>query len=293
MPVHGAAPFLDKALQSIAIQTRPFDQICIVLDRPESNAEALVRKLADEADNVLVVYSQSPGLAAALNRGLDQVTTDLVFRFDSDDVMHARRCELQTEFLSLNPEIDLLGSQAVYIDTSGTFKGRSYLPLSHNEIKSRIKSSNPMIHPSLAFRTFKLAEIGGYDEEFATAEDLAVILKLINQGSLVRNLGAELIAYRFHKDQMTSRAEQLRLFEDFAYAKYRPEMSKEELKFGKRLRELSRTPSVTEFIKLALTAPYLFTAVMWQSLMCRVRRCFSSEVSFSKSELAGGNKSHT
>ena len=105
------AEYLDSALASLHHQTLRASEVVLVHDGPLN--DELYRCL-DKWQGILplkqVLLEKNAGLGAALNAGLKECSHDLVARFDTDDINRPERFEVQLDFLSKNPEIDILSS---------------------------------------------------------------------------------------------------------------------------------------------------------------------------------------
>ena len=59
---------------------------------------------------VIVKKDRNEGLAAALNSALARATAPIIARMDADDLIHPERFSRQAEFLTREPQIDVLGT---------------------------------------------------------------------------------------------------------------------------------------------------------------------------------------
>ena len=62
MPVHGNAPFLKEAIESVENQTLVNFEFLIVLDRVGKKAESLLKKRAEVNNKIKLITSNSPGI---------------------------------------------------------------------------------------------------------------------------------------------------------------------------------------------------------------------------------------
>lgn len=91
IPVHNRAEIVGDTLRSIAAQTyRPLRVTLVDNGSTDSTPEVLAAwrdKVACHDFQVDIFTENTPGAAAARNRGLDAVATEYVMFFDSDDLM--------------------------------------------------------------------------------------------------------------------------------------------------------------------------------------------------------------
>jgi glycosyltransferase involved in cell wall biosynthesis len=109
IPARDAAPYLGEALASVLAQTaRPVD-VVVVDDGSRDETAAIARSFGDP---VRVVGQPPVGIAAAVNRGLREVTAPLVAMLDADDLWLPDKLEAQARMLRDDPGLDLVFGQA-------------------------------------------------------------------------------------------------------------------------------------------------------------------------------------
>ena len=189
---------LRESLGSLATQTlRDFE--CIVIDESsnEDTSLACASFCLSDPRFIYIRPSARLGLAGSLNLGIENAKSELIARFDSDDICQPERLELQVEFLRQHPDIDVVGSAMIIIDEMGRRIGYRDYPLSHSDIVKRFIFTNAMAHPATMFRRSILENsVVRYDETFKYAEDLEFWLRLLNNGAKFANLPSTLVRYR-------------------------------------------------------------------------------------------------
>lgn len=204
MPVRDGARWLGEAVGSVLAQNfRDFE--LIVID--DGSTDATPSLLADfvAKDPRIVVIRQAPsGVVGALNAGLAAARAPLIARLDADDVAEPQRFQEQIDAMRRDPMLVLLGSWARDIDADGRVTGMRRPEIDPDELERRLETGNPMIHPSVMFRTAAARAVGGYRAPFAAAEDFDLWLRLVVHGRIA-NLPRELIRYRVHHDSITAK----------------------------------------------------------------------------------------
>ena len=121
----------------------------------------------------------------ALNQGLEESTSELIARMDSDDEMHPARLLEQVSFLDNRDDIGLVATMVKHVpsgdhDTRGH---QNYVNWTNTIISSRDISTNrfiesPFAHPSVMFRKELISRYGGYQNgDFP--EDYELWLRLL------------------------------------------------------------------------------------------------------------------
>jgi len=203
MPVRDGERFLAEAVESVLAQTFHDLELVVVDDGSTDSTPRMLERIA-ERDPRLVVHRQRPGrnLAETLNTAAEISRAPLLARLDADDVALPDRLRLQADFLAANPEVALLGGQALVIDEVGHEFGRAEYPTHDEELREALRTGNPFVHPAVLIRREAFEAVGGYRLDFDYAEDLDLWLR-IAVGRGIANLPDALIRYRIHGGQQS------------------------------------------------------------------------------------------
>ena len=131
----------------------------------------------------------------SLNKAINLSRGKYIARIDADDICFNNRIESQFYYMERNPNVDILGSNAMIIDEAGKTLHQKKV-LSHSEdiyLSAHLfcpYSSNIFCKKS----TYK--ELNGYDENFQYAQDYDFILRAILQKKHIENLSSNTIFYR-------------------------------------------------------------------------------------------------
>jgi glycosyltransferase involved in cell wall biosynthesis len=200
LPVHGEAPYLIEAIESVKSQDYCDFELLLICDRTGDETMVAVRAAAEADSRIRIIHSEKPGLPSALNVGIREASSPLVARIDSDDLMVSDRLSIQVDEMNRDENLVCLGSQVSYLGEHS--RRSSALPMWNWQIRIQAKASNPIAHPSLIMRIDALKIIGGYNEDFLLAQDYELLSRLSKIGK-VRNLPSELTCYRVHKGQIS------------------------------------------------------------------------------------------
>lgn len=156
-----------------------------------------------------VPMDSNKGLSYCLHHGVLLCSYELIFRMDSDDIMHETRIQKQLKFMNQNPECVLSGTNIVSFTKKNTCKmvsvERSYhLPILTWEKYKETKKGWILNHPTLCFRKYAVISVGNYNEALKDPfEDLELELKILKKYGFVCNLSEILLYYRIHENQIT------------------------------------------------------------------------------------------
>lgn len=189
--------YLSLALESLVNQALPAAEVVFVEDGPlTKDLYTVLESYQMKLPLVRVPLKENKGLGFALNIGLEKCSYDIVIRMDADDICYRDRFKLQYEYLSNNPDVDILGGWAHDIDPQGNIISERKYPTSHDDIY-RLMWTNPLIHPAVAFRKSKILSIGSYDPAVVRRQDYDLWIRAAVHGLRIENLPHFLIKYRF------------------------------------------------------------------------------------------------
>lgn len=155
----------DRAMQSIADNTLSPNQVVLTIDGPITDAlQVVVDKYSRNSRiNLNALYlQQNCGLAEALNHGIKHVSQEWIVRADSDDINRLDRFERIRNFISKNPNVNIVGSNIIEIDYQTNQTCVRAVPESHNMIIRQLLSKNPFNHMTVAYKTECVRSVGGY-----------------------------------------------------------------------------------------------------------------------------------
>ena len=126
---------------------------------------------------------KNKGIEYALNQGLDYIEKrsqyQFIARLDCGDICIGNRFQIQETFLTENPEIKLVGSNAIAVNTDGIFLYNTIFPENDKEIKNKMFTNAMFLHPSVMFKAEVITILGKYPINYKAAEDYAFFFKII------------------------------------------------------------------------------------------------------------------
>lgn len=195
------------ALNSIFNQTVLPDEVILMVDGPVSDDINIVIDKFTNLHNSLNVQrlEKNVGLGKALDIGLSKCSNELVARMDSDDICALNRFEKQLAFFQNNSEMSIVGSNvAEFIDDTSNIIGFRNLPEHDKDIRTFLKSRNPMNHPTVMFKKSAILNVGGY-QDWYLLEDYYLWLRLSLIDCQFFNIQENLVYMRVTEDQYERR----------------------------------------------------------------------------------------
>jgi glycosyltransferase involved in cell wall biosynthesis len=206
MPVYNAGRYLHQAIDSILRQTfGDFEFIC-VNDGSTDDSPKILRECAGRDPRIRIIDRANGGVTSALNAGLAVARGEFVARMDADDVADLSRFQRQLQYMNENPKCVAVGCLVIQTDAAGVERNRSRPILSHEEITDRLWNGDASVLPHFGafIRRTALTQIGNYREQFRTAQDLDLFLRLSEIGQLA-NVAEYLMFYRVHENSVGGR----------------------------------------------------------------------------------------
>ncbi len=125
------------------------------------------------------------GIEYALNLGLDFILEQnrykYIARIDCGDICLGKRFKIQETFLKENPEIKLVGSNAIAVSTENIYLYKTLFPENHLEIKNKMFINSMFLHPCIMFSTEVISVVGKYPTNYKAAEDYAFFFKIVKE----------------------------------------------------------------------------------------------------------------
>lgn len=216
MSTYNAEKYIHSCLESLLSQTYENFEILIVDDNSQDQTVKLINTLAEKDFRIklLQINSINQGLTKNLNSLLKFAKGNFISRMDADDICESNRLEEQVKFLEKNKKISVVGSIAYQINDEGNKKAEyRKVPLNHEDIAKTILTVNPIIHPSVMFRKEDILKIGGYNENYRTAQDYELWFRCIANGLKLANINKPLLQYRVADNHALKRSFKYRMLD--------------------------------------------------------------------------------
>jgi hypothetical protein len=210
MSAFNGAAFLSEAVESILRQTFRNFEFLIIDDASTDGSAKILAAVRDP--RVRVVRNDTHlGLTRSLRLGIELARGQYVARMDADDLALPERLEKQVAYLTMCPDVGIVGSACCVIDQSGCEVGLLRMPEDDLQIRWASLMVNPFAHPTVMLRRDVLIrEHLNYDETFHTTQDYELWTRVL---SVTRgaNLREPLVQYRTHGARVTSTRREVQL----------------------------------------------------------------------------------
>lgn len=191
IPIYNAQEFLSLSITSVLNQTFVDFELILSDDGSTDKSLQIARSFNDKRIKV-VSDGTNKGISFRLNEQIRMARGEYFVRMDADDIMFPDRIEKQISFLKSQPNIDVVGSQAIVIDENNKIIGmrNSVLPLTINEAVKK----NIFIHPTVTGKTEWFKKFG-YSDKLKGVEDFDLWIRSFSQ-SKFHIINEPLLFYR-------------------------------------------------------------------------------------------------
>lgn len=202
MPIYNAQEYMKEAVESLLSQTYKNIEIILVDDQSTdtswSIAQSFTKKYPKTVKAIQTSHKTNAAGNGAMNYGYTFAKGAYIARMDADDISLPKRIEKQVQYLTDNPEVILVGSQASVIDKSGKVIGKKTFPIEHADIYTQYGILHPIVHPSVMIRRSMLPNKKKiYEMKWDVNDDYYTFFKLLTIGKF-HNLPQTLLKYRVH-----------------------------------------------------------------------------------------------
>ncbi len=178
------------SINSILNQTYKTNEFIIIKDgKLTKKQEKVINEAIKKSPNIFKCFEfeNNQGAGIAYNKGLEMCTNKWAAIMDSDDYAVPEKFEKQMNYLLNNPEIDLIGSNAVeFIDSLNNVVSYRKMPENQIDIIKFAHSRCPMIQPTVIFKVEAVRKSGSYQHSPLT-EDYDLYIRMIENGYIFYN----------------------------------------------------------------------------------------------------------
>lgn len=178
IPAYNRAHTLPRTLASIEMQSVAPAKVVLVDNSSSDSTLSLMLDWAAKPHpfEVTVVAEQKRGACAARNRGLQEVETEFVMFFDSDDEMLADHVSDFSAAISRNPQADIFGRDIIAESIGGK---RKRLYFTSNDTIFNHLFRGCLSTQRIVARTDLVRKVGGWNEKLAVWNDFELGVRLL------------------------------------------------------------------------------------------------------------------
>ncbi len=179
-PAYNVAQYIGEAVDSVLRQTFTDFEYLVVDDGSQDNSVEVVRQHAGHDPRFRLVPGEHRGLSAVRNTGIREARGQYIAYLDGDDRWHPQFLERQVALIeSLPPDVGLVFSRCRLILENGTVVFYQWQRSGRYDFDDFLVGSNPArCGSSLLIRRSCFEDVGTFDEDLASVEDLEMWLRI-------------------------------------------------------------------------------------------------------------------
>ncbi|MCZ6572794.1 MAG: glycosyltransferase family A protein [Planctomycetota bacterium] len=197
VPVYNRPRVVIEALDSVAAQTRPPDELVVVDDGSSPETARRVAAWIEASNGRLptrLIRQTNAGPAAARNRGAAEVNgCDLLAFLDSDDLWPQDYLERMTQAFERNPSAAAASCDQLLLDARTEHSELIRRDVAAPRATSRILAEGAPGTPNTVVRTAPFRAAGGYHPKWPLGEEFDLMLRLSQHGEWLYVPGAPVV----------------------------------------------------------------------------------------------------
>lgn len=190
MPVYNGEKWLNVAVRSILAQTYTNFELLILLEYGSSvESKKIVYGYKDKRIRI-IENKKKIGLAASLNKGINEAKGKYIARMDADDISIRNRLEEQIVYLEKHPDIAICGTAVWWHRIMIRRK-----PANAEAVRFASFNENVFAHPTVMWRKKLFLQKNLFYQEGVEAEDFELWTRVLDYYKGV-NISKPLLIYR-------------------------------------------------------------------------------------------------
>lgn len=195
LPTYNESENIERSINSILSQTHSNLSLLIVDDGSTDGTIDKIRSIDDDRID-LHIREDGNSITTALNYGIENAEGKYIARQDADDWSEPKRIEKQIQFAEKN-NLDIVGCGTYNRSKEGGKIAKREVPT--NPDCKMFNSGSQFVHGSLFMKRKMLLDIGGYNDDYRTAEDVELLARASDEGYKFMNINEPL--YNFTVDE--------------------------------------------------------------------------------------------
>lgn len=180
VPAYNVIPYIEDALASLERQSFREFEVIIVDDGSTDGTADVVKLFCQRDPRFKLLQKKNAGLSSARNYGIRHACCDYIALLDGDDAYEPDKLATHVALLDKHADVGVVysASRVIREDGRSTFMRLSGKPVDSNPLKALLYK-NFIGHGSNAmFRLSIFYEVGGFDEELPSSEDVDFWLRI-------------------------------------------------------------------------------------------------------------------
>jgi glycosyltransferase involved in cell wall biosynthesis len=185
IPVYNGANYLKKAIDSALYQSYSNIEVLVVNDGSTDNGET--EQIALSYSGIKYLNKENGGVSSALNYGINNSDGEWIYWLSHDDMYDQFRVEKDMEIAINNSNARIIYSDLIKIDAQDKVLNKIiYRATNITRICQLIE--NDFLHfCALSFKREVINEVGYFNEENRTMQDVEMILKMACRYTFIKN----------------------------------------------------------------------------------------------------------
>ena len=184
--------WLNKAIQSVLVQSYPNWQLCLIDDASQDKQiTQFLGKLSDERI-FLHANSENLGISSSSNIGIEMATGEFIALLDHDDELDEDALLENIRLLNKNRSVDLIYSDEDKISNQGKLHSPFFKP----DYSPQLLTSQNYFGHFLVIRTTLLKKVNGFNSDYNGAQDYDLVLRLSLETENIYHLAKVLYHWR-------------------------------------------------------------------------------------------------
>jgi len=194
------AKFLNKALESVKIQSYKNIEIIIIDDHSSDKSTNVIKDFKKKNENVTTIFNKkSIGLIKNINRAIKQCKGQYVLRLDADDYLHPKAIEALYNIARSDKKIGLVFPNFYWIHQKSKIISRF-----NYKCKKICSSKNIPAHGACSLiKKEILKKIGMYSNKFDRQDGYYIWFKILANNYKIYHEKKHLFYYRKHTNNLS------------------------------------------------------------------------------------------
>jgi|GEM_PF-842000 len=174
IPAYNAAPFLERALQSVLDQTYTNYEVVFIDDGSEDDTSSVVERFSEKfGERLRYVHQENAGVSAARNHGIEIARGDWILFFDADDEMLPEMVQSFVKQTAEFPEATVVSGAAIYQRDTGSVRIPPEGKVTTGIVDFlRVSPKHSLTAAKIMARRDLLQQLGGFNTHLRMAEDI-------------------------------------------------------------------------------------------------------------------------